>query len=104
MRLSICPIRSGIAYCFVLRGEGTILIDPGEPGKGRSLLRALNGIVDDPHDISLILATHGHWDHIGAVHELRRATGAGLAMHSADASWASTGDAPPLIHSSGQPL
>ena len=52
----------------------------------------------DPRDLSLILATHGHWDHIGAAPELCEATGAGLAMHAGDVEWVRSGDFTPLVH------
>jgi hypothetical protein len=35
-------------------------------------------------DIGLIVATHGHWDHIGCLAEMKEYTGAPLAMHAAD--------------------
>lgn len=35
--------------------------------------------------LSKILLTHGHWDHIGAVAEVQRATGAEVYIHEQDA-------------------
>jgi len=34
-----------------------------------------------PTDVRLIVLTHGHWDHIGRVAEMKKLTGAPLAMH-----------------------
>jgi glyoxylase-like metal-dependent hydrolase (beta-lactamase superfamily II) len=61
------------------------------------VLRKLSRLLDDPDDIGLILATHGHYDHIGAAPVVRETIGADLAMHAADAEWARTGDWVPLV-------
>jgi glyoxylase-like metal-dependent hydrolase (beta-lactamase superfamily II) len=37
-----------------------------------------------PADVGLIVATHGHWDHIGCLAEMKQCTGAPLAMHASD--------------------
>jgi len=97
MDIRIDPIRAGITNSYLVRGDGTVLIDPGEPGKAGSILRKLSRLIDDPHEIGLLLATHGHYDHIGAAPELRESTGAQLAMHTGDAEWARTGDWVPVV-------
>lgn len=57
-----------------------LLIDPGmEPAPLLDLLSAA-GL-----GLELILLTHAHWDHLGGVAELQRATGAPLAIHRQDA-------------------
>jgi len=83
----IDTVRVGIVNSYLLRDRGAVLIEPGAPGKGPAVLRGLRRILDDPRDIGLIVATHGHFDHIGAARAVRTATGAPLAIHRDDAPW-----------------
>ena len=64
--------------CYILKSvDIAIIIDPGaEPDK---IIKAVSGI-----EIQLILATHGHYDHIDALTEVKKATGAQAAIHSLD--------------------
>ncbi len=64
--------------CYILKsGDIAIIIDPGaEPDK---IIKAASGI-----EIQLILATHGHYDHIDALTEVKKATGAQAAIHALD--------------------
>lgn len=55
----------------LIRERGAILIDPGGPRFGRAVLRRLRRVLDGPREIRLTIATHGHFDHIGAAAELR---------------------------------
>lgn len=72
------------ANAYIVYKEGSdkaFVVDPG--GDLELILAQLdeNGIEDVTH----ILLTHGHFDHIGAVAELRRATGAKVCIHEKDA-------------------
>ncbi len=71
--------------CYALQAQGRadcILIDPGS---GADELQArLQGLGLRP---ALILATHGHYDHVGAVHGLAQWTGADFGMAKADEPW-----------------
>lgn len=84
MSVEITAISLGFDTCYVLRGGGVIAVDAGEPRKGKQFARALARVSIAPHEVQLIVLTHGHWDHIGSAAELQAFTGAKLAMHRAD--------------------
>jgi hydroxyacylglutathione hydrolase len=60
--------------CFLVRPEGgdrAVLVDPGEEAP-----RLLQAIEDAGVTLDAILLTHTHFDHVGAVAPIARATGA----------------------------
>ncbi len=68
--LTVGPIAEN---CFVFRGAGAekvVVVDPGE--EAERILAVANGM----GPVEAILLTHTHFDHVGAVAELARATGA----------------------------
>ncbi|HUV51978.1 MAG TPA: MBL fold metallo-hydrolase [Dehalococcoidia bacterium] len=72
--------------CFIVGSEKTkqgIIIDPGADPK--NILRTVR---DLDLSIVLIVATHNHIDHIGALRPVKDATGATFAVHEADAKGA----------------
>lgn len=68
--------------CYIVGSEATregMIIDPGaDAGK---ILETVNKL---GLNIKLIVLTHGHIDHIGALKEVREATGAEVCIHTAD--------------------
>ena len=68
--------------CYIVTDENTLecaVIDPGADAA------ALLDYLEDNHlKCRFLLLTHGHFDHTGAVEELREETGAPLGMHRAD--------------------
>jgi len=71
--------------CYVVGSESNkegMIIDPGAEAKG-----ILKSIDDLELDIKFIVLTHGHIDHIGALKEVKEATGAEICLHSGDANF-----------------
>ena len=64
MSLDIHQIKLGVGCCYVIRAEGTILIDAGAPKQTRNFKKGIESLSIKPQDIQLIVITHGHWDHI----------------------------------------
>lgn len=92
----IIPIFLKSVYAFLLKGTKNILIDCGIPGSEVTILKAMAEHGVESGALSLILITHGHSDHMGAVSALRGITGAQTAIHQADAAVIRTGKNPSL--------
>ena len=84
MSAQIMTIPMGMANSYLLRNEGAVLIDTGDPGKSGKLFQCLERNEVDPGEIKLIIITHAHMDHIGSARIIRERTGARLAVHSGD--------------------
>lgn len=82
MSVTIHTIPLGISNCYILRSEGTVLIDCGPANQAGRFLRALDRWSMQPSDIRLIVLTHGHGDHIGSAKEIRELCGAPVALHA----------------------
>ena len=68
--------------CFIVGSEATregMIIDPG--ADANTILKAVD---DLGLSIVLIVATHNHMDHIGALGKVKEATGADYAVHELD--------------------
>ena len=77
-------IRVGNAY-LVEVGDGLLAVDTGTPGSETHILRTIERLRRRPQDLRLIVLTHWHLDHMGSAAELRRLTGARVAIHELDA-------------------
>lgn len=69
------PIQTN-CYAYVSQGA-CMVVDPG--GNGADVALSLKDV-----RVELIVATHGHGDHVGGVLKLKEATGAPFAIHALD--------------------
>jgi glyoxylase-like metal-dependent hydrolase (beta-lactamase superfamily II) len=87
MGINIYPITLGFDHVYIIKDQGTILVDSGSPKQGVKFSKALKGLPVTPEDIQLIVLTHGHWDHIGSAKEIKEITGAKIALHEREKEW-----------------
>lgn len=77
--------------------QGLVLIDTGLPKTTGKILTAASQLGYSPRQLSHIVLTHAHPDHIGSVAELVRATGAQTWMHAVDAPQVERGEMRPVF-------
>jgi len=65
MGVVIHTIPLGFDNTYIVKDQGIIMIDGGEPKKSKAFIKGLEEASIRPEDIKLIILTHGHWDHIG---------------------------------------
>lgn len=81
MKTKIHQLSLGFCNCYLIKEKGLILVDGGPPNQGKKFLKKLKELSIEPREISLILLTHGHLDHIGSVNELKELTGCRVMMN-----------------------
>lgn len=71
---------------YLLEDAGrVVLVDAGLPGYERQLERGLAVLGARPADVSAVVLTHSHSDHVGAAEQVRRELGAPVYVHAAEA-------------------
>jgi glyoxylase-like metal-dependent hydrolase (beta-lactamase superfamily II) len=74
-------------YSYILVGEKICLIDAGVMATAPLLLDYLKGIGRSPSQISIVLLTHAHPDHIGGCLAIKNTSSAFFCAHPADKPW-----------------
>lgn len=86
----------GIGNVYALEGEGGIvLVDLSEKGDLRDILNALEFKGLSADDLTLVVLTHGHLDHLGPAAELQDEIDAPIALGAADLDFAESGFSEP---------
>ncbi|MCX8126822.1 MAG: MBL fold metallo-hydrolase [Dehalococcoidia bacterium] len=87
MRIIALEVGPFFSNCYVVgqdhSNEGIVIDAGAEPGEIMVAIKKMRLMV------RYIIATHGHMDHVGAVSELKKATGALFAIHESDAVYLS---------------
>lgn len=94
MKTEIHRLSLGKCNCYLIKEDGVILVDAGFANQGEKFLRELKELSIDPKEISLILLTHGHWDHIGSANQLKQITGGKVAINQHEKDWVERGFTP----------
>lgn len=78
---------SRFVYVYLILGERICLIDSGIAGREQTIFDYLEGMDRRPEEISLLILTHSHPDHIGAARAVQTASGCEIAAHKDERAW-----------------
>jgi glyoxylase-like metal-dependent hydrolase (beta-lactamase superfamily II) len=81
-KLVVGPLSSN---CYIVGSESThegMIIDPADEAE-----RILKTVRELGLEIKVIVLTHGHPDHVGALKAVKESTGAEVVVHADDAAW-----------------
>jgi glyoxylase-like metal-dependent hydrolase (beta-lactamase superfamily II) len=74
-------------YTFLIYGQKIYLIDSGVAGSERIILDYLKTTGRSPQEISRLILTHAHPDHIGAAAAIKGISSCTVAAHAAEKAW-----------------
>lgn len=74
-------------YVFLIYGERICLVDSGVAGSERIIFQYLKDTGRSPQEISMLILTHAHPDHIGSAAAIKRITGCTVAAHASERAW-----------------
>jgi len=72
-----------------------ILIDTGMPRNDKKIMKFIESLGRSPSDVSVIVITHFHIDHVGNAKKIKDQTGAKVAAQEMDADYVSGKKVPP---------
>lgn len=73
-----------LASYLITTDQGHMLVNTGVGSSVPMIQANVESLGFRFGDIRLLLATHGHWDHVGGMAAIKRLTGARMLMHEAD--------------------
>ncbi|HEY3317145.1 MAG TPA: MBL fold metallo-hydrolase [Coriobacteriia bacterium] len=91
--MRIHRIEGRLASAYLLEGERLFLVDTGFVGHSRKVLRAIRDLGRRALELELVVVTHAHADHFGALSELGEHAEFDVGCHSLSASALAAGTA-----------
>jgi metallo-beta-lactamase class B len=73
-----------LASYLITTPAGNILINTGSPGSGDMIRKYVEALGFRFKDIKIIMASHGHFDHVGAIATIKEETGARVMIGEGD--------------------
>ncbi|HEX6936378.1 MAG TPA: MBL fold metallo-hydrolase [Actinomycetes bacterium] len=98
-RIPTAPADLVSSFAFVDDDGQVTLVDAGTKRAPRRILAGLEHIGVAPSDVTRLLVTHAHPDHVGGLATMRGRTGATVAVHERDAAYVREGKGPVLDRS-----
>ena len=74
-------------YVYLVLGKEICLIDSGVQNSAGVIFKYLEDLGRKPDEISLLVLTHAHPDHIGSARAIRKATGCSVVAHPDAKAW-----------------
>jgi glyoxylase-like metal-dependent hydrolase (beta-lactamase superfamily II) len=95
MSVKVIPIQAGLGQVFLVKqGDHAFLVDAGNKGYEKKILKTLSTHKVDPKSLLFIFITHAHYDHAGSAAALKKATGAPVITHEKEAHFLKQGFQP----------
>jgi glyoxylase-like metal-dependent hydrolase (beta-lactamase superfamily II) len=89
---------AGQSRVFFVKGDRTAIVDTGNPGNERNILRALKDSRIPKENISAIIVTHAHCDHDGSLFMLKAILGVPVIAGWPDAEYLEKGENAPAMN------
>jgi hydroxyacylglutathione hydrolase len=88
-RLEVGPGKTveRFVYLWLIYGRQISLVDSGVAGARELIFDAIKEVGRKPSEISTLVITHAHPDHVGGALGVQKATGCDVAAHTADRPW-----------------
>lgn len=82
----------GVSAFLIRTGDGLILLDGALPETAPRIAKNIAALGFDIRDVNVLINSHAHFDHGGGLAELKRLSGASLAVSALDAPALEAGD------------
>lgn len=96
MMYEILEIKLGMVKAFLIKGESHILVDAGLPNTYAKFIDFFKQNNIDPRDISLIVISYNHLDHVGELEKLHKLTGSKVVIHKKESIFLTEGNSTPV--------